>query len=531
MMNEKIIFIIDDFFYDWQKSIIDEFIIKKNEVLLYFSNNSEKIENIKYFNFKKIESIQLYGKYDFLPKEFVLNEVLIEELGINHIINLSQNPLGVSVSNQLNFFFLNFLCDQDFYALNNIPLKNFREIEIHIYYKAIDQRIVRLKKSVFSAIRYSSRKNSLFLKFILSDILFSVLSVEDLDQEEIHSEKPKKNKDSFLNFCKFHVSIFIQKINFVFKSIKNGFTYQKWNIGQIKYSELNQTYTQPVFRQWLFDLPSYSSFADPFLILIKSKLFIIFENFNFKTMLGKISIIEYSSDKKAYVSNEVIDIISDNSHFSYPHPLVLKNEIYFLTENSVHKNLFRYKIFPRTHSQDKIQFSITEKVKILGDSNFVDPTPFFHDNLFWLFVGKHDPFTAGSAKLYLYFSNKQDGPYTEHVMSPVVTSMKCARSAGNIFNYNGKLIRPSQNCLYAYGDELNLMEIKELTTTLYKEQFYKTIVADSMYPDGCHHITVCGDIVLVDGLKNKFLFSMLFVKIPFKVKQLFFKLIKYFKKN
>ena len=62
------------------------------------------------------------------------------------------------------------------------------------------------------------------------------------------------------------------------------------------------------------------------------------------------------------------------------------------------------------------------------------------------------------------------------------------------------------------------MEITELTPHTYSEKFYKKIISDQDYPDGCHHITVLDKVILIDGLKNKFSILIFFVKINYKIK-------------
>ena len=516
MLNKKVLFIIDHIFYDWQKSIVDGFKAKNYESLLYFSNNDEKINRNYYFNFKKVDNSSLYEKYDFLPKEFKVSQNLIQQLEICHIINLSQNPLGTQNIQDLEFYFFNFYFDNKFYSLNQVPLKNFSKIEAQVLFKKTNQKISLLKKSIFPTFKDSPQKNYAFFNFILSDILFSVIPIDKTLCNDHKNLNTLNEKINFKNFCIYYFSVALHKIILILKSVRNGFTYQKWNIAQIDQSVLEINNAAPVLRKWLFNLPAFLSYADPFLVLIKSRLFILFENFDFKTMRGKISMKEYTTNKVHDSGDNLIHIIGDDSHFSYPHPLSIKNELYFMTENSIHENLFLYKI--NDADDDTERFKISKKIKILSHANFVDPTPFFHDNIYWIFVGKHEPYTAGSSKLYLYFSEKYDGPYTEHIMSPIVTDICSARSAGNIFIYNNKIIRPAQNCLNNYGNEINLMEITELTTHTYSEKFYKKIISDQDYPDGCHHITVLDKIILIDGLKNKFSILIFFVKINYKIK-------------
>jgi len=93
---------------------------------------------------------------------------------------------------------------------------------------------------------------------------------------------------------------------------------------------------------------------------------------------------------------------------------------------------------------------------------------------------------------------------TPHKLNPVIIDSRRARSAGNIFVEDGKIIRPSQNNIHSiYGYGLNLSEIKELSLENYKEELIK--IFEPNFKDdlvGVHHVSQFEDGFLFDSCKK-----------------------------
>ena len=93
-----------------------------------------------------------------------------------------------------------------------------------------------------------------------------------------------------------------------------------------------------------------------------------------------------------------------------------------------------------------------------------------------------------------------------------------ARPAGKLFDYQGKLIRPSQNSTIHYGQSITLEEIEELSETEFITKPFGTIkpVEDSDYDKGIHTINSDGDITVFDG--KRFVFTLFGFKQQLKQK-------------
>lgn len=101
----------------------------------------------------------------------------------------------------------------------------------------------------------------------------------------------------------------------------------------------------------------------------------------------------------------------------------------------------------------------------------VDSTLVRHEGKWWLFANVTEYEGASSwDELFLYSSDDLfSTDWTPHPANPIVSDCKSARPAGRLFQQNGTLYRPSQNCSHRYGYGFNLAEVKQLNETSYKE--------------------------------------------------------------
>ena len=107
---------------------------------------------------------------------------------------------------------------------------------------------------------------------------------------------------------------------------------------------------------------------------------------------------------------------------------------------------------------------------LLSNVAAVDPTLLQHAGKFWLFVNMVT--TAGAPindELFAFHSDSPFGPWLPHLQNPIVSDVCSARPAGRIFEQDGQLIRPSQDCSLRYGHKIKLNRIDVLTKTEYRE--------------------------------------------------------------
>jgi hypothetical protein len=202
--------------------------------------------------------------------------------------------------------------------------------------------------------------------------------------------------------------------------------------------------------------------ADPFLIQSKDIIYCFFE---IKSKDVKRGVIGYSSSNNYGKTWEYGGIILQDQqfHLSYPNIYYIDDNYYMIPEIGASSEIRLYIAtdFPKKWKLKKI---------LLKGKYWADPTIFYHNNAWYLFVSENTHKT-----LYLYCSDKFDGEY-QYIKTIYKDNDKLSRPAGNIFTYNNKIYRIAQNCYQRYGNSINLLEINNLSQKDYQEDFIKILL-------------------------------------------------------
>ena len=146
-----------------------------------------------------------------------------------------------------------------------------------------------------------------------------------------------------------------------------------------------------------------------------------------------------------------------------------------------------------------------EKV-IMKNVKAVDPTIFFHDGLWWLFVNI-DPTGIGKyncAELFVYWSiDPIKGSWTSHKKNPIKITPIGGRMGGKLNDRNG-LYRVSQvQGFNFYGKSINVYKILELSKETYRELKICNIDSDfDKSIKGIHHLSSCEDLTVFDSVQK-----------------------------
>ncbi len=217
------------------------------------------------------------------------------------------------------------------------------------------------------------------------------------------------------------------------------------------------------FKDFQKILPPKDRFwADPFLIEKEGKQYLFFEELPFATDKGHLSVMELDASGKA---SEPVTILNKSYHLSYPFIFEHEGTHYMIPESYQDRSI---QVFESTG----FPFNWEHKMNLMSDICAFDTTLYFYNNKWWMFTVLSENKGSGhNDELFLFFA---DTPFTtdwkSHPQNPVVTDVRIARPAGNIYEKDGKLIRPSQDCARKYGYGFNLNEIEVLTETEYREK-------------------------------------------------------------
>ena len=238
-----------------------------------------------------------------------------------------------------------------------------------------------------------------------------------------------------------------------------------------------------------------SYFADPFLWEAGGSLYCFFEEYDYRTSLGHISVGKFDGDELT----EVEVALRTGYHLSFPFLFEHQGQLYMMPETFATRRLEIWKCleFPNNWA---LHTTALEGVAAADSTlNLIDGT-------WWLFTNiTNDPFSDMNSELHIF---KVDGPdltrIEPHATNPVVLNSRQARNGGRILEFGGKYYRPSQDNSHGlYGWGINLMEIKDLSLDSYEETAVKSIGPDfERGIIGCHHLDIRSGRVIMDVRKN-----------------------------
>jgi len=268
------------------------------------------------------------------------------------------------------------------------------------------------------------------------------------------------------------------------------FVSDKWNIGYVHQTPEDLIATQKLRGQINWFKEGYDDYAaDPFVINIKGRVHIFYEQLNLWKGKGEIMFIDDLSLKK---KKRVKGIMNRSVHLSYPYMFTVNDKLYCIPETSESKQVALYEV-------DENNLQNFKKVKvILKDNNYVDSSIIYFQDKYWLFTsisGKH-------GELYVYHSDSPLNDFKAHELNPIKVDNYTSRSAGRLFIVNQKLYMPSQNPTKRYGGSIMINEITKLNETEFEHRTEFELLPQEPYNKGLHTISFADDLLIVDGKRS-----------------------------
>ena len=236
--------------------------------------------------------------------------------------------------------------------------------------------------------------------------------------------------------------------------------------------------------------PGNHFYADPFPITWQGRTFVFFEDLDHRVGKGIISAIEFND---AGPVGEVVPVLEEPWHLSYPFLIESDGALWMIPESSLNGDVTLYKCvrFP-----DKWERHAT----LLSGLELADATITQHDGLHYLFGAWRDGTGGYSDSLAIYCADRLLGPWSPHASNPVLIDRASTRPAGNFVTLNGKLWRPVQDCSEGYGAALALAEVVELSPTTFRQIVRHSLRPGPLWPGRkLHTLNRCGRLEVIDG--------------------------------
>jgi hypothetical protein len=266
-------------------------------------------------------------------------------------------------------------------------------------------------------------------------------------------------------------------------------TEEHWNIGVLERPvETVLENFEPAAVRWLRE-PRGGFLADPFGRVERGRKIVLAEACDFRDHPGHLVAFELDETGR---ESEPLEALRLPVHLSYPQLVQVGGRIYCLPEMSGagRVQLFRADPFPTRWVADQV---------LLEGFAGVDPTVLEHDGRWWMFAGNHAD--QDEAKLFLFHAPSLLGPWSPHPLNPVKCDLRSARPAGPLFEVQGRLHRPAQDCSTTYGGAIAINRIIRLDPEEFLEETVAVLRPDPRgpYPHGLHTLSALGSSTLLDG--------------------------------
>ena len=229
--------------------------------------------------------------------------------------------------------------------------------------------------------------------------------------------------------------------------------------------------------------------ADPCLAEDAGRRLLFVEEFPESAGKGVIVCLELDENDQA---RRLGIALEEPVHLSYPLPFRWQDEWYMTVESGAAKRvaLYRAQDFPMRW---------TRVADLIVDRTCVDPTLHRHQDRWYLFANVSESGGSTWDELFLFVADSPLGPFHPHPANPIVSDVRCARSAGRVFHHRGRLVRPAQNCGPSYGAEIVFREIEELGETTYAERTLGRLAPWTSGMNGCHTYTAIAGLEVLDA--------------------------------
>lgn len=174
-----------------------------------------------------------------------------------------------------------------------------------------------------------------------------------------------------------------------------------------------------------------------------------------------ISVIKVDQDG---IQGPPVTVIEQPYHMSYPFVFEWKGSHYMIPETSNARTIELYEATDFPYQWKPVK-------QIMNEVEAVDTTIVRRNGLWWLFTNMRENHGGPiNDELFLYYSDDLFSDHWEpHPLNPIVTDARSARPAGRIFELDGVLYRPSQDCSRCYGYAVNINRILEMDEKRYRE--------------------------------------------------------------
>lgn len=240
--------------------------------------------------------------------------------------------------------------------------------------------------------------------------------------------------------------------------------------------------------------PATAFWADPFLVGIKDRCWVLFEELPYSTNKGHISAIELDRHGRPISAPQVV--LSEPWHLAYPFIFQDQGKTYMIPDASKSRELILYEC-------GDTPLAWQRRITLMSGVRLADCTIARHDGRLWMFCSHGDDGASMDDTLHIYWADQVEGPWQPHKLNPVKIDASCSRPAGTMWTEDGMLHRVVQNCSSTYGGATVCMRVRVLTLDEFEEELVPGWGGSNMTsPEPWHTFNRHADVFVLDRLRR-----------------------------
>lgn len=259
--------------------------------------------------------------------------------------------------------------------------------------------------------------------------------------------------------------------------------------------------------------------ADPFLFVKDETLYLFYELQHWDDP-GVIAMVK-THDLNTWT--EPVVILRQPFHLSFPYVFEENGQVFMVPESQESDAIHLFHADnDNLTSFSKVRTLLHQKREEGIHYNLNDSHIYKKDGIYFLFTSYQKDWMYYQ-ELYMT-DDLLHGEFIKHPCSPICVSNEFGRNGGSLIDYDGRLLRVTQDCHADYGDNVSLMEITKLDEIDYEERLCRQNVLphNSIFCEGGHQLNIArfkGQyIYATDYKQNRWAWYRLWIALLTKLK-------------
>lgn len=226
--------------------------------------------------------------------------------------------------------------------------------------------------------------------------------------------------------------------------------------------------------------------ADSFLYVKDEELYLFYEQQHWDDP-GCIAMIR-TKGLKTWTEPQIV--LREPFHLSFPYVFEDNGSIYMIPESQENDSIRLYRANSDLTSFAFVRTLLKQEKKNGIHFNYNDSHIYKKGGRYYLFTSYQKDWMYYQ-ELYMT-DDLLKGEFQKHPCSPICVDNEYGRNAGSLIDFDGKLLRVTQDCHHDYGDNISLMEVLALDDKIYEERLYRRNVfpKNSIFVDGGHQLNI-----------------------------------------